>query len=489
MSQQTAQRSSAPLDAPFAPPFDAPLDATLGTPARAGSGVAPGAALGATSGTASGVAFVGGALAAGLGLGALTVAVLLLWVAYPNPGGDLSGALHLSAALWLLAHGGDLVRDTAPSGPPAPLALTPLLLAALPVWLLHRAARHTLATGSGSARRLLGALLTGYLTVAAGAVGYASAGPLRAAPLSALLCVPVAAVAVLAVTAWRILGRGAADLLPAAVRRMPAGLPDRVREAVEGPRFAAAFRAATAALLALLAAGALLTLVGLALHAGAASQDLCRLARDWAGRGTVLLLCLMLLPNAAVWGAAYVLGPGFAVGAGGAVGPLGGSGNAALPHLPQLHFPLLSGLPEAAAGGPPTWAAALVPVAAGVLLARYAAQPATAPDAPGGGPWTWRSTASVAALGSGLCGGAMAVLAGVSGGAVGGGVLAELGPSWWLTGLAATGWTLVIGVPGALALRAVRLTRPGARGGAEVPAREPLGGASATEARPRAIAS
>ncbi|MFJ9854626.1 DUF6350 family protein [Streptomyces sp. NPDC101150] len=488
MSRQTAQRSPAPFDAAPDPSLDATfhITTTSGALADAVSGAASEATCDATSDAASrtasgsasrgasraapGAAFVGGALAAGLGLGALTVAVLLLWVAYPHPGGDLSRALHLSADLWLLAHGSDLVRGATPSGTPAPLAVTPLLLAALPAWLLHRAARHTLATAAtttpGPTRRLLGALLTGYLTVAAGAVLYASAGPLSAAPLSALLCVPAAAVAVLAGTAWRILGRGAADLLPAAVRRAPGGLPDRVREAVAGPRLAAAFRAATAATLALLVSGILLTLVGLALHAGAAQQDLFRLARDWAGRCTVLLLCLMLLPNAAVWGAAYALGPGFAVGAGAAVGPLGGSGRPALPR-----FPLLSGLPEAGAGGPLTWAVVVAPVAAGVLLARYAAGPATAPDAVAGtargGHWTWRSTASVAALGAGLCGAATALLAGVSGGAVGSGVLVEFGPRWWLMGPAAAGWMLVVGVPGALGLRAWRLR--------ERPARRPCG--------------
>ncbi|MFG2135511.1 DUF6350 family protein [Streptomyces sp. NPDC048650] len=399
-----------------------------------------------------GAAFTGGALAAGLGLGALAVAVLLLWVAAPYPDGDLSQALHLSADLWLLAHGSGLVRATTLSGIPAPLTVTPLLLAALPAWLLHRAARHALAT-AGPHRGPLGALLAGYLAVAGAVLLYASAGPLRAAPLSTLFWVPAAAAAVLAGTAWRILGPGAVRLLPDRVRRLPAELPDRVREVLAGPRFAAACRAAVAAVLVLLASGVLLTLLGLALHAGAAVQDLCRIARDWAGRGTVLLLCLLLLPNAAVWGAAYGLGPGFVVGAGSAVGPLGASG----PPGPA-HFPLLAGLPQEGAGSALTWVVAVVPVAAGALFARYAAGPAAVPGE-SGGSWAWRTTASVAALGASLCGVATAVLAAVSGGALGTGALADFGPSWWLTGLAATGWTLLVGVPGAVGLRAWRLRR------------------------------
>ncbi|MFI1231197.1 cell division protein PerM, partial [Streptomyces althioticus] len=101
--------------------------------------------------SAIGAAFVGGVTAAGLGLGAVTVAVLLLWVASPYPDSGPSRALHLAADLWLLAHGGDLVRTATPSGTPAPVAVTPLLLAVLPVWLLHRAARHTLATAPAPA--------------------------------------------------------------------------------------------------------------------------------------------------------------------------------------------------------------------------------------------------------------------------------------------------------------------------------------------------
>ncbi|MEI5137272.1 DUF6350 family protein [Streptomyces libani] len=139
------------------------------------------------------------------------------------------------------------------------------------------------------------------------------------------------------------------------------------------------------------------------------------------------LLCLALLPNAAVWGAAYGLGPGFTVGAGSTVAPLGTSAH---PVLPQL--PLLSGLPDAGPGNPLTWAVAVVPVAAGVLLARQVARSATAPDSPGA-PWSWWPTACVAALGAGACGVVMAVLAGLAGGALGTGALAAF-LSWWRTG-------------------------------------------------------
>ncbi|MCL6297460.1 cell division protein PerM [Streptomyces kronopolitis] len=416
--------------------------------------------------SAIGAAFLGGVTAAGLGLGALTVAVLLLWVASPAPDSGPSRALHLAADLWLSAHGGDLVRTGTRSGVPAPVGITPLLLVVVPVRLLHRAARHALATAADgrpeapgdhpgatavAPRTLLGALLAGYLCIAAGALLYACAGELSAEPLSALFFVPATAVATLAATAWRLLRHPGADLLPARALRACARVPDGLRTLLGGARCAAAGRAAAFALAALLGSGVLLTLLGLGLHADRVGADLLHLAPDWAGRATVLLLCLVLLPNAAVWGTAYGLGPGFTVGAGSTVGPLGTSAH---PVLPQL--PLLGGVPDAGPGGPLTWAVAVLPLIAGALLARSVARAAQPPPGTGDAPWSWWATACVAALGAGFCGVAMAVLAGLSGGALGTGALAAFGPSWWRTGLAATAWTAATGIPGALALRVWR---------------------------------
>ncbi|MEV6563964.1 cell division protein PerM [Streptomyces kronopolitis] len=416
--------------------------------------------------SAIGAAFLGGVTAAGLGLGALTVAVLLLWVASPAPDSGPSRALHLAADLWLSAHGGDLVRATR-SGAWAPVGVTPLLLVVVPVRLLHRAARHALATaadgssaapGDGPAgpavapRTLLGALLAGYLSIAAGTLLYAWAGELSAEPLSALFFVPATAVATLGVTAWRLLRHPGADLLPERALRACARVPDGLRTLLGGSRCAAAGRAAAFALAALLGSGVLLTLLGLGLHADRVGAALLHLAPDWAGRATVLLLCLVLLPNAAVWGTAYGLGPGFTVGAGSTVGPLGTSAH---PVLPQL--PLLGGVPDAGAGTPLTWAVAVLPLLAGALLARSvarAAQPSPGTDTDTDTEsWSWWATACVAALGAGFCGAAMAVLAGLAGGALGTGALAAFGPSWWRTGLATVAWTAVTGIPGAVALR------------------------------------
>ena len=75
---------------------------------------------------------VGGVLAAGLGLGSFAVLVVVMWISSPYPDSGPGGSLHVAAALWLLAHGAELVRTDTLSGVPAPVGVTPLLLPAPP---------------------------------------------------------------------------------------------------------------------------------------------------------------------------------------------------------------------------------------------------------------------------------------------------------------------------------------------------------------------
>ncbi|GAA0488670.1 cell division protein PerM [Streptomyces olivaceiscleroticus] len=432
-------------------------------------------------------AFLVGMVTAGLGLGVCTVSVLLLWIAAPAPAGGPAGALHVAADLWLLAHGADLVRSAGPGTTAVPVGLTPLLLVAVPVWLLYRCAQHALSgAAEGPAARqahstgpraaapgaVLGRFLGGYLLVAAVAVAYAATGPLRVDPSSALLFVPLTAVGTVAVVAARTIGLRAALPVSGRLRRLRSALPPALRAAFARPLRAAALRAASAAGAVLLATGALLLLTGAVWHAGAVRHGLLQLAPDWPGRGTVVLICLLLLPNAAVWGAAYALGTGFTLGAGSVVGPLGTTAHPS--GLPP--FPLLGAVPQEGAGSPLTWAVVAGPVVAGAVAARYAARPARVAVAgvrqaarhSGDGPagkrrtraatarllrWNRRATATVAASAALWCGAGAAVLSGVAGGALGTAALRHLGPSWWLTGAAAAGWTAAVAVPGALLLR------------------------------------
>ncbi|MFF3427341.1 DUF6350 family protein [Streptomyces sp. NPDC002602] len=392
---------------------------------------------------------LGGAVAAGLGLGFLAVLVIVLWISSPYPDSGPGGALHLAAGLWLLAHGTELVRYDTLSGVPAPVGVTPLLLVALPVLLMRRAARLGSASGDGSMDDevlppsvVFSAVTCGYLTVGAMATVYAAGGPMPADPLSAAWHVPLVAVLAAAGGVWEARGRPPVTLPPWA----PGWAVKGVRTALPRPRYALAVRSGAAGALVLLGGGILLVGASLAWHGPEVQESFLALTGVWSGRFAVLLLALALIPNAMVWGAAYGLGPGFALGTGATATPLGFGGSPALPR-----FPLLAALPPESSGTPLTWAAVAVPVAAGLGVGWFAVRRAR--------EVSYGETALTAALGSVVCGLAMAGLAAAAAGPMGAAALASFGPVWWQVGAAATGWTLGLAVPLAVAVHAWR-TRP-----------------------------
>lgn len=430
--------------------------------------------------------FLEGVLAAGLGLGAFSVPVLLLWIISPYPDSEAGGALQIAADLWLLGHGSALVRTGTLSGVPAPVALTPLLLAVPPVWLLYRACVQALSRAGGAeaeersgAREEqppgvlapLGCVAGGYLLTAAVAVLFASAGPVHADVLSASVRLPLFVLCVAAASLWPALVRtpepdagaphGSAEREPASAAPPSANAAGRgrfpaLRDAAMILGRMCPLRTALTAV-AVLCGGGLLVLLGAVVwHAGEVHSAFPRLAGDsWTGEFAVLLLAVALLPNAVVWAAAYGLGPGFAIGASAAVGSMTQSGDR--PWLPP--FPLLEALP-AADGGFSLFAfaaAGAAPLAAGATAGWYVGR-AAAPlpgrcDDAVGRP----GTACVVVLVACECAAVVAALAALSGGALGTGELALLGPDWRLTGIAAWLWVVLVGVPVALAVRSRRL--------------------------------
>nr|WP_234048738.1 DUF6350 family protein [Streptomyces liliifuscus] len=432
---------------------------------------------------------VGGALAAGLGLAAFTVLVTVLWISSPYPDSGPDGALHVAAGLWLLAHGCELVRTDTLSGVPAPVGVTPLLLVVLPAWLLHRAGRDAADGDEESAppavRTAWVGVVAGYLTVGTAAALYASGGALRPSWASVAVWLPLLAVTAAGVGAWTAYGRPRGPL-PPRVRRALRGLPlASFVLSAPGFRLPAAVRAASAGAAVLVGGGAVLVGASLVWHGGLARASFLHLTESWSGRFAVLLLALALVPNAAVWGAAYALGPGFVLGAGHAADPLMSSPGPLLPP-----FPLLAAVPGAGPGTPLNWAAGAVPLAAGVVVAWFTVR-AGVPgrkDAEGGEAkgegsgkgngngtvrvpvaahrgeaWSPGRTAGNAALAALLCGLALTVLAALSGGPLGSDALTDFGPVWWQTGPAAAAWTAVAGVPAALILRTWRLRQPRVR--------------------------
>ncbi|MFI1763758.1 DUF6350 family protein [Streptomyces sp. NPDC020800] len=468
-----------------------------------------------------GESFVGGAVAAGLGLGSLAVLVLALWVSSPYPDSGPGGALHIAAALWLLAHGVELARTETLSGVPQPVGLTPLLLLAVPVWLLYRAARDATDVSPEPdgpppvlARTAWTGVVLGYLTVGVAAALYCSASELQPEWGWVMVCLPLVAAGAAAAGIWSAHGCPSEPVL-ALLRALPGPARRLLSGADAGARLGAAARAAVAGTAVLFGGGAVLLGVSLVLHGEAARVSFVQLTEGWTGRFAVLLLGAALIPNGAVWSASYALGPGFALGTGHLVQPLVSD---PAPLLPP--FPLLAAVPDAGAGTPLNWAAGLVPVAAGVTVAWCVARAAvareeqperaaegTAEGKPGGKAegkpggktegksggktegeaegqaggkaegtshgaaggavgvgqvqvqvrWSALRTTGVHLMASLVCAAAFGLLACLSGGSLGAAALARFGPLWWQSGPAAGLWVAVIGMPVVLVVRAWRM--------------------------------
>ncbi|MFG2678502.1 DUF6350 family protein [Streptomyces sp. NPDC048392] len=448
---------------------------------------------------------LGGVVAAVLGMSACAALVTLLWISSPYPDSGPGGTLHVAAALWVLAHGAELTRLDTLSGIPAPVGVTPLLFLLLPVWLLHRAARDATDPGDGvgvavgagaragagvrpawmegvpdagpppvSARVAWTGVVIGYLAVAAPVVLYAQGGALRPSWGWAAVCLPLVTMGAAGAGVWTAFGRPGGP-----VGRALRVLPRKLRELLVEPdaRLGAATRAAGAGAAVLAGGGALLLAVSLVWHGAAAGEAFLRLTEGWSGRFAVLLLCLALVPNAAVWAAVYALGPGFVLGAGHVVAPYS---SAPAPLLPP--FPLLAAVPDAGPGTPLHWASGAVPLAAGAVVGWFTARTATA-GAPGAdsdgtprassgatpgraddtGVWSWRRTAAAAAVAAFLCALLVGLLAAFAGGPLGSAALARFGPVWWQAGSATLAWIGTVAVPVAVVARTWRCRGAAAR--------------------------
>jgi Family of unknown function (DUF6350) len=377
---------------------------------------------------------VTGAVAAGAaaaaGLAVLTMLVLVGWIAAPHAGLGLTSVLRTAALLWLIGHHvGFALHGTGRIG------MLPLGLVLLPGALLWRAGRWVVRAGGVVRLRHVGyaaltmavpyALLAGVLAMASRSAQTASSVP------QAVVCGFL-----LALVAGGL--GGARALAPwAQLTRL---LPDRPRSVIIG---------IVGALAVLAACGAVLAGASLAVHI----DEYATLSRSLepGAIGSLLLLVTQIayVPNAIIWAIAFTLGPGFAFGTGTMVAPTG----AALGHLPA--FPLLAALPQGMRSGTPPWLTVVVLAlpyvagcVAGLLLVRAAPTPAleVAP--------LWGLACGAAT------GGVLGVLAAFSGGPLGDGRLAAVGPSGWQVGAVAA---LEIGIASAVTAGIANWLRLGGR--------------------------
>ena len=357
--------------------------------------------------------------AAGGGLALLATLTLIGWITAPHVGlgGGLAGALRSAGLLWLVAHHVEVTVHGV-----GRIGLLPLGLVLLPAVLVERAGRWM--TREGHVAGLL-EVVPAAMSIAlpyalfTGAVAVASRTSVAAPSLwqSVMMGFLVALLAS---------GFGAARSL-APWRKLVGWVPPRPRSVILGM---------LAALAVLAVCGALLDAISLMVHLAAYKQAVAALNPGIFGSVLLLLASLCYLPNSVIWAVAYMLGPGFSFGIGTAISPSG----SALGAVPA--FPMLAALPVGPTAAFPAWLGFFVlvmPYLAGALAGLMTVRIAPTPSfeaAPFWGLVTGTLTAVI-----------IGFAAKFSGGPLGAGRLASVGPAGGEVGLVAV---LEVGVTAAL---------------------------------------
>ncbi|GAA2685717.1 cell division protein PerM [Actinoplanes palleronii] len=359
--------------------------------------------------------------------------------------GGLAGAMHAGAAAWLLGHGVPIGTSI------GSLGLAPLLLTVLVLGRLNRAGLHvTRAIGARRSGSIRSAAL---VTVSVG-LSYAMVG---------------------ALTAHLVDGRGThVSTTRAALHFLVLGLFGALIGALRGsdavttlarrvpPALRHGVRTGTVAAFLMVGAGAAVGGLSIALGGGDAAKIISAYHTGVAGQAGITLISVAYAANAAIWAAAYLLGPGFALGTGSAIRLT----EVSVGDLPTV--PLLAGLPNGpmgSAGG----LLLLLPVIAGGVAGwgltqrlRYGRAHAWRPGEGSGADApepAWSLLFGASLLAGPVTGLVMAALAWCSGGPVGGGRLAEIGPAAVQVGVVAAIVAAVSVLGGAAAARAFNAPR------------------------------
>jgi hypothetical protein len=376
------------------------------------------------------------AAVAALWAAVLTYGVVLILVALGGAwsGASAGGMAKLAAAAWLLGHGVPIQAST------DRITLIPLMVTGLALWRLARAGVHTSRSVGGHRLRSPARAFAAGATVG---LVYAAIGTF-AATLTPVVT-PVRAALTLGLVAWAAATAGALRHSRAGrllLGRVPAMVSDGARTGVSAAAIIVAGGAAAAG-------------VSLALHGRDATETLGSYRAGILGQAGITLLCLAYLPNLAIWGAAYLLGPGFAVGVDTVVSP----GNVLLGPVPAL--PVLAGLPTRPLSGAAVVLLA-VPLLAGAGTGWWLARRREA---------SWTHLLVSAALGGPVAGLVLQLAALGSAGALGSGRLSQLGPASLRLGLVTA---VTVGAAALLAATAVRGLSQGRLMPERGPGRPPL---------------
>ncbi|MGW3766362.1 cell division protein PerM [Actinomadura verrucosospora] len=365
----------------------------------------------------------------GIGLAVLTTITLIGWIAAPKTalGHGLAGVFRTAVNFWLVSHHAGFSYGQGRFG------LLPLGVLVLPGVLLYRGGGWMIRVAGLPHRQRTAvlhvsvALAAPYAALAGLLALAASSEEVRPSAWQALVgCFLVAAVAG---------GLGAARAVVAAEargRRVRSGLGALLRLLPERPR--SLVIGVAGSLSVLLASGALLVGGSLAAHLSDAGDLYDMLAPGAVGGVLLLLVELAFLPNAAIWGMAYAVGPGFSVGAGTSVSPTGVFLNA----VPA--FPPLAALPQPGPAPAISLLALAAPFVAGAVGGVLTIRSLPSPVSEGAPLWGFVSGA--------LTGAVAALLSALAGGPLGGGRMATVGPSAWQVGLLAA---LEVGISAAIA--------------------------------------
>lgn len=329
--------------------------------------------------------------------------VLIAWAAGGHEGPPSGDAIRAAGVVWLVAHHSVVTS----SG--ATLSLLPIGLMIIPLALTYRAGTWVAGVAAPKSRRevvrIVGFATATYAVVAA----FVSSGAaLDAASVNVLVAMAsAAAVSGVGFTLGVIHGLPAARLRVARIRdKTPLALRDVIR-------------ASTLSIAVLIGAAAAVAGFALLTHLDEAAAVSRAVAPGAASGFFLALLGVAYVPNFVIWSLAYGLGSALSLGADGSVSAVSVS-SATVPA-----FPLLAAVPDA----PNPWARALVivAIAAGALAGLTLNRTGRLRDL---------KSCAVGVCGvTAMTGAVLALLAYLSGGALGAGRLATIGPSPWAVAL------------------------------------------------------